>query len=183
MTPVLADITKPIPPALADSGYPTGVLLSPVFVEGGARRRRLLTRWGYLLAAACLTYLVMLGVSLTASPASKPGSAAKPAPSLTDVGALTTPTPPPARAVPTTKAVVDGDAAQDAALFLHVAAPLTTRLALPRPTTMTRATTPRTRSPRDNDNPPTTHPATISTTPLAPSKTASPTSAPKRRAS
>jgi hypothetical protein len=86
MTPVLADITEPIPPVLGDSGYPTGVLLSPVFVEGGAQRRRLLARWGYVLAAACLAYLVMLGVSLTASPASKPGNAAKPAPSVTDAG-------------------------------------------------------------------------------------------------
>lgn len=182
MTPVLADITEPIPPVLGDPGYPTGVLLSPVFVEGGARRRRLLARWGYVLAAACLTYLVMLGVSLTATPVSKPGSAAKLAPSVTEAGAPTTPKPPPARAVPIIGALVDSDAAQDAALVLHAAAPVRTRLAPPKPTAPTRPNA-GTRSPRDNDNPPTTRPTTISTTPVAPSKTASPTSTPKRAAS
>jgi hypothetical protein len=181
MTPVLADITEPIPPVLDDSGYPTGILLSPVFVEGGAQRRRLLARWGYVLAAACLAYLAMLGVSLTASPVSKPGNAAKPSPSVTDAAAPTTPAPRPARAAPTTEALIDSDAAQDAALFLHVV-PLTTRLAPPQPTATT-GPTPRTRTHRDNDNPPTTRPATISTTPVASSKTASPTSTPKRAAS
>ena len=112
MTPVLADVTGPIPSILGDSGHPTCVLLSPVFVEGGARRRRLLARWGYLAAAASLAYLAMLGVSFTASPVA-----------------------------------------------------------------------PTARPRRDNDTRPTTRSLTISTTPVPSSKTASPTSTPKRAAS
>jgi hypothetical protein len=190
MTPVLADVTEPIPSILGDSGHPTRVLLSPVFVEGGARRRRLLACWGYLAAAACLAYLAMLGVSFTAYPVSKPGNAAELAPSVTDAGAPTlagrplraVPREAPPVEVPAIKALVDGDAAQDAALVLRVAPPVTTRPGPPRPVLTTRAA-PTTRPHRDNDSRPTTRSLTISTTPVASSKTASPTSTPKRAAS
>jgi hypothetical protein len=186
MAPILADGTEPIPVVLGDSGYSTGVLLSPVFVEGGARRRRLLARWGYLTAAACLAYLVMLGVSLTASPVIRPG-ATKPASSA--VGAVTTPTPRPARAVPreappvevpAAKALVDGDAAQDAPVVLRLALPVTSRPAPPKPPGTPRLT-PAPRPHRGNDDRETTHPPTISTTPVA-SAAASKTATPRRSA-
>lgn len=48
----------------------TCVLVRPVFAEGGARRRRLLSGAGATLAGLCAVYLVMLGVSITASPVS-----------------------------------------------------------------------------------------------------------------
>jgi hypothetical protein len=189
MTPVLADITEPIPSILDDPGHPTCVLLSPVFVRGGARRRRLLARWRYLTAAACLAYLVMLGVSFTAYPVSKPGNAAKLAPSVTDAGAptpagrplRTVPREAPPVEVPAIKALLDGDAAQDAALMLRAAPPVTTRPAPPIPV-ITRRAAPTTRPHRDNDSRPTTRSLTISTTPVASSKTTSPTSTPKRAA-
>lgn len=191
MTSVLADITEPIPLVLGDSGYPTSVLLSPVFVEGGGRRRRLLARWGFLVAAACLAYLVMLGVSITASPASQPGTAAKPAPRTLGAGGPALPLTGPARAVPpvtppvevpVAQALVDGDAAADAPLVLRLALPVTARPALPKLSTTMRAV-PTSRPLRDNDSPPATHRPTISTTPDPPSKAASKTSTPKRTAS
>lgn len=177
MTPVLADITEPIPLILTDSEYPTGVLLSPVFVEGGARRRRLVARWGCLAAAACLAYGVMLGVSLTASPVSKPRTATRPTPSVTGAGAPPISTPRLARPPAATRAAVDSDAAQDEPLVLRLALPVTSRSAPPNVTTTTgpaHTTRPR----RDDDNPQTTHASTIDRTPFPRSTTATSTRKP-----
>lgn len=46
----------------------TQVLIRPVFRDGSARRQRLLRRAGCGIAALCLAYLTMLGVSITAVP-------------------------------------------------------------------------------------------------------------------
>lgn len=51
-----------------DADAVTRVLARPVFVEEGDRRRRLLGRARGVLAALCVAYLVMLGVSVTALP-------------------------------------------------------------------------------------------------------------------
>ncbi len=57
-------MTDPRRDDLAD----TLVLLRPVFVVEGNRRRRLLTRAGWLVAASCLVYLAMLGFVVVAVP-------------------------------------------------------------------------------------------------------------------
>jgi hypothetical protein len=53
---------------VGDAEAATEVLISPVFRHGAAQRRRLLRRCGCVVAALCLAYLVMLGVSITAVP-------------------------------------------------------------------------------------------------------------------
>ena len=67
---VLAETgADPIPPVgHPDADAVTRVLARPVFVEEGDRRRRLLGRARGVLAALCVAYLVMLGVSVTALP-------------------------------------------------------------------------------------------------------------------
>jgi hypothetical protein len=174
MTPVLADITEPIPLVPTNCRHLTGVLLSPVFVEGGARRRRVMARWGYLASAACLAYAVMLGVSLTASSVSKPGSVTKPAAGVTGAGTPVTSPPRPARALPAPRTPVDRDAAQDTSPVLRLALPLIRRPALPNTNASTRPVH-TTRSHRDNDGSETTRASTISRTPAVSSVAAAPT--------
>jgi hypothetical protein len=53
---------------MGDVEVATQVLISPVFREGSDRRRRVLRRAGCGIAALCLFYLAMLGVSITAMP-------------------------------------------------------------------------------------------------------------------
>jgi hypothetical protein len=54
----------------------TRVLIRPVFLAVGDRRRRLLVRSGYGTAAVCLTYLAMIGFSLTSAPPGRPAALA-----------------------------------------------------------------------------------------------------------
>jgi hypothetical protein len=44
------------------------IAIRPVFVDDAGRRRRLLTGFGYLAALACVGYIVVVGISLTAGP-------------------------------------------------------------------------------------------------------------------
>jgi hypothetical protein len=61
--------TERIPPlGRTDADEVTCVLTRPVFLDGGARRRRIMVRAGGALAVLCVAYLVMLGVSVTALP-------------------------------------------------------------------------------------------------------------------
>ncbi len=59
---------RAVPDPWRDDLADTQVLLRPVFVDEGNRRRRLLTRAGWLAAASCLVYLAMLGFVLVAVP-------------------------------------------------------------------------------------------------------------------
>jgi hypothetical protein len=52
----------------------TRVLARPVFLAVGDRRRRLLARCGYGAAVLSLTYLAMIGFSLTSAPAGRPAA-------------------------------------------------------------------------------------------------------------
>jgi hypothetical protein len=75
--------------------------------------------------------------------------------------------------IPTTTVHADGDAAQDAPLVLRLALPMTPRFAVVKPPITTRPTL-TSRPHHDNDSPQVTHPPTISPTPVASSKAASP---------
>jgi hypothetical protein len=44
------------------------IAIRPVFVDDAGRRRRLITGFGYLAALACVGYIVIVGISLTAGP-------------------------------------------------------------------------------------------------------------------
>ncbi len=59
----------PIPSAALPTEVTSRISLRPVFVDDGGRRKRVLVRAGYLAAAACIAYLIVVGVSLTAGPA------------------------------------------------------------------------------------------------------------------
>ncbi len=155
MTPAVADITEPIPAVPGDACYPTRVLFMPVFVDGGDRRRRMVVRGRYLAATACLAYLVMLGVSITASPVSKPAGGAPGAPGP---GVVATTSPKALSAEPrvdtrSTKVLADGDAAQDA-LVLRLALSAPRHPAQPRlpPTTKSAPAAPFTARRRSDDD-------------------------------
>jgi hypothetical protein len=62
----------PNQPPDGGDGSTTRMLVRPVFTRGGDRRRRVLVRGGYVLAAGSLAYLAMVLVSITASPAARP---------------------------------------------------------------------------------------------------------------
>jgi hypothetical protein len=46
----------------------TRIAIRPVFVDDGGKRRRLIVGGGYLVALACLGYIAVVGISLTAWP-------------------------------------------------------------------------------------------------------------------
>jgi hypothetical protein len=74
----------PDPPGVGDDpgsggdGSTTRMLVKPVFTRGSDRRRRMLVRGGYLLAASCVAYLAMVLVSVFASPSARPAADASP---------------------------------------------------------------------------------------------------------
>jgi hypothetical protein len=70
----------PNQPPDGGDGSTTRMLVRPVFTRGGDRRRRVLVRGGYVLAAGSLAYLAMVLVSITASPAARPADAVAAAP-------------------------------------------------------------------------------------------------------
>ncbi len=70
----------PNQPPDGGDGSTTRMLVRPVFTRGGDKRRRLLVRGGYVLAAGSLAYLAMVLVSITASPAARPADPAAAAP-------------------------------------------------------------------------------------------------------
>jgi hypothetical protein len=70
-------------------GSTTRMLIRPVFTGGGDKRRRFLVRLGYLAAVACLAYVAMVLVSVTASPAARPTASAGQAADATAVRQVT----------------------------------------------------------------------------------------------
>ncbi len=177
MTPAIGDVTQPIPVVPGDRNYPTSVLFMPVFVGGGARRRRMLARGRDLAATACVAYLIMLGVSITASPVSKPGSASRLTPGATGPGVAAPRSPQARPAGPRagepvdtgrTRPLADADAAQDA-LVLRPALSAPTQHAQPPPPTATRSalTAPPTPRQRRDDDHPKSHAPPITANPVA----------------
>lgn len=85
-------------------GSTTRMLVKPVFTRGSDRRRKMLVRGGYLLAASCVAYLAMVLVSVFASPSARPAADASPGTTPTTVQQVTparptqAPSPPPAPA-------------------------------------------------------------------------------------
>src|SRR6478672_3703204 len=84
----------PDPPGSDDSGgggdgSTTRMLVKPVFTRGSDRRRRMLVRGGYLLAASCVAYLAMVLVSVFASPSARPAADASPGADQTSVQQVT----------------------------------------------------------------------------------------------
>jgi hypothetical protein len=85
-------------------GSTTRMLVKPVFTRGSDRRRKMLVRGGYLLAASCVAYLAMVLVSVFASPSARPAADASPGAGPTSVQQVTparptqAPSPPPAPA-------------------------------------------------------------------------------------
>jgi hypothetical protein len=99
----------PDPPGGDDStgsgdGSTTRMLVKPVFTRGSDRRRKMLVRGGYLLAASCVAYLAMVLVSVFASPSARPVTDSSPGADPTTVQQVTparptqAPSPPPAPA-------------------------------------------------------------------------------------
>ena len=78
----------------------TRVLIRPVFLAVGDRRRRLLVRCGYGAAAACLSYLAMIGFSLTSAPPGRPAALASASPPPHAVAAAGSPRRSPVSAPP-----------------------------------------------------------------------------------
>lgn len=60
-----------VPRDLKD-GFTAGLVVQPVFTRGGDQRRRVLVGGGLLLAASCVAYVVMVLLSLFASPGARP---------------------------------------------------------------------------------------------------------------
>jgi hypothetical protein len=179
---VISVLAEPGADRIPPLGHPdadevTRVLTRPVFVEGGARRRRVLGRAGGALAVLCVAYLVMFGVSVTALPtAGRPVAGAGAAPSGPAAGS----TPARARAsaaqdqirLPVRpRATPDSDGDEPAVPLRRAAAPPPTR-SLPVPLTPPPPTPPPTARPtapprHDRDRPDTTKtrkvPATATT--------------------
>jgi hypothetical protein len=67
---VVADVPagRRSPVGVLDVDEITRELIRPVFSDGGARRQRLMARVGGAVSALVLAYLLMLGVTITASP-------------------------------------------------------------------------------------------------------------------
>jgi hypothetical protein len=54
---------------MGDAEVTSKIAIQPVFVDDGGRRKRLLVAAGYLAALACVGYMVVVAISLTAGPA------------------------------------------------------------------------------------------------------------------
>ncbi len=80
---------NPPPGEGGGDGSTTRMLVKPVFTKGADRRRRMLVRGGYLVAASCLAYLAMVLVSVTATPAARPSANADQAAPATTVKQVT----------------------------------------------------------------------------------------------
>lgn len=79
----------------------TRIAIAPVFVDDAGRRRRLLTRFGYLAAAACVVYLVVALFSLTARPLGPLAGADRKLDDLAEATAPAAPAAPVSPAAPT----------------------------------------------------------------------------------
>lgn len=84
-----------------DPDADTRVLIRPVFLAVGDRRRRLLVLCGYGTAAVCLSYLAMIGFSLTSAPPGRPAALAPASPPPHAAGAAGSPRRSPVSAPPT----------------------------------------------------------------------------------
>ena len=71
-----------LPAAAGHAEATSRIALRPVFVDDGGRRKRVLVRTGYLAAAACIAYLIVVGISLTAGPVGPLAGLAEPLASI-----------------------------------------------------------------------------------------------------
>ncbi len=82
-----------IPAAAGPAEVTSRIAIRPVFVDDGGRRKRVLVRTGYLAAAACIGYLVVVGVSLTAGPVGPLAGLAEPLSSIAEPVVVPAPAP------------------------------------------------------------------------------------------
>ena len=159
-----------IPAAAGPAEATSRIAIRPVFVDDGGRRKRVLVRTGYLAAAACIAYLVVVGISLTAGPAGPlaglseplasivaPVEVPAPVPSTTREANVSTPAPATVRAVPTRPVPASPAPSPVTVAVLPVSVPATTE-----PTTAPATRVRRTRTSR------TTEPAVVAPTAAVP---------------